>query len=559
MENLTYINSDELLNKIEELENKGIKNIIVQVPMESGKTRFFIEKILTNESCCVFSNRALLKEQIQSEFVKSQNQNISINSYCYQVIGDILKKFEYQYEFLKKCKTYGLDYVNRLTKEEILDSDDELVELTYNSTLFFLNNKINKCTRIILDECHYFTSDSRFNENTFKEFEYLFKHTQATKIYFSATPETFISALKKYFETNSTELEEYNTKIIAINPLESKIKNLIEINSEKYNIEFISYNQREDFLDNQIKQSNQANKLLYFTSDKLFGFAMCNRANGSSYHKEFSKGGSIIYSIASKDEGIKFGHYIDYNQRHNIKANNVFDTDVLVATKVLENGINIKDDNLKRIVIDYVELDSVIQMIGRVRVKKRETDEPIKVYIIIPSIKELTRRINEKNRLLENDNKNLFEKEQAIFDIKSYEDLRIVSSNGTRDLSNYIEKIKELLFLKDSNFDTKKLYEYEYNLYLDSQKRKEEKEEQEKLELIDRLKCCYTEYGDQELNFENFQKLGKQLKVPNKSKNGISKTVNNINSVINPLGYKIESSRFGKKGITLYVLKKILS
>lgn len=414
MENLTYINSDELLNKIEELENKGIKNIIVQAPMESGKTRFFIEKILTNESSCVFSNRALLKEQIQSELDSAKTSNMVKNNYCYQVIGDILKKFEYKYELMKDRKIYGIENVNDMTKDEILDSDDILIELAYDSTLSFLNDKIRNCKRIILDECHYFTSDSRFNKNTFKEFEYLFKHTQATKIYFSATPETFISALKKYFETHSTELEEYNTKIIAINPLESQIKNLIEINSTKYNIEFINFAQREDFLDNQIKQSNQTNKLLYFTSDRLFGFAMCNRAIGSSYHKEFSKGGSIIYSLASKDEGIKFGHYIDHNQRHNIKANNVFDTDVLVATKVLENGINIKDDNLKRIVIDYVELDSVIQMIGRVRVKKRETAEPIKVYIIIPAIKTLTKRINEKNKILKDDKK-IYLKRNRLF------------------------------------------------------------------------------------------------------------------------------------------------
>lgn len=50
MEDLMYIDSDELLKKIEEIENNGIKNIIVQAPMESGKTRFFIDKILTNES-----------------------------------------------------------------------------------------------------------------------------------------------------------------------------------------------------------------------------------------------------------------------------------------------------------------------------------------------------------------------------------------------------------------------------------------------------------------------------------------------------------------------------
>ena len=562
MENLSYIDSDELLKKIEELETKGIKNIIVQAPMESGKTRFFINKILTNESCCVFSNRALLKEQIQSELSKAKTPNISKNNYCYQVIGDILKRFEYQYELLKDCKIYSPDNVNKMTKEEILDSDDELVELTYNSTLLFLNYKLKNCSRIVLDECQYFTSDSRFNRNTFKEFEYLFKHTKATKIYFSATPETFISALQKYFKVNTDELKDYNTEIAIINLFENQVSDLIEINSKKYNIEFINYNDREVFLDNQIKNSSQRDKLLYFTSDKLFGFAMCNRANGSSYHKEFSKGGSIIYSLASKDSDQKFKKYIDYIQRQNIKQNNIFDTDVLVATKVLENGINLKDENLKRIVIDYVEWDSVIQMIGRVRVKKRETAEPIKVYIIVPSIKMLKSRINKKKKLLEDDSKNLFEKEQAIFDIKSYEALKVMNSNGTRDLSSYIEKIKEFLFLKDSNFDTEKLEQSEYKLYQEMKKRKEEKEElqlikdnQDTLDIIDGLEFYYSEYGNDDLNFQEFQELAKLLKIPNKSKNGIATSVKNINLVINDFGYKIDQRRFGKKGTVLYTFK----
>ncbi|MDU4448166.1 MAG: helicase C-terminal domain-containing protein, partial [Anaerococcus vaginalis] len=253
---------------------------------------------------------------------------------------------------------------------------------------------------------------------------------------------------------------------------------------------------------------------------------------------------------------------IDYIQRQNIKRNNIFDTDVLVATKVLENGINLKDENLKRIVIDYVEWDSVIQMIGRVRVKKRETAEPIKVYIIVPSIKMLKSRINKKKKLLEDDSKNLFEKEQAIFDIKSYEALKVMNSNGTRDLSSYIEKIKEFLFLKDSNFDTEKLEQSEYKLYQEMKKRKEEKEElqlikdnQDTLDIIDRLEFYYSEYGNDDLNFQEFQELAKLLKIPNKSKNGIATSVKNINLVINDFGYKIDQRRFGKKGTVLYTFK----
>ncbi|MDU5324862.1 MAG: hypothetical protein E6149_09365, partial [Peptoniphilus harei] len=125
------------------------------------------------------------------------------------------------------------------------------------------------------------------------------------------------------------------------------------------------------------------------------------------------------------------------------------------------------------------------------------------------------------------------------------------------DLSIYIEKIKEFLFLKDSNFDTEKLEQSEYNLYLEIQRRIEEKEEQEKLELIDRLKYYYLEYGNRELNFEKFRELAKLLKVSNKNNNGIVISVKKINDVIEQFGYKFECSRKGRKKVTVYKFLKI--
>ncbi|HFH0132179.1 TPA: helicase C-terminal domain-containing protein, partial [Clostridioides difficile] len=58
-----------------------------------------------------------------------------------------------------------------------------------------------------------------------------------------------------------------------------------------------------------------------------------------------------------------------------------FNSKVLIATKVLDNGINIKDENVKNIVIMALDKTTFLQELGRVRV---DIDNPYKINLFIP-------------------------------------------------------------------------------------------------------------------------------------------------------------------------------
>ena len=60
--------------------------------------------------------------------------------------------------------------------------------------------------------------------------------------------------------------------------------------------------------------------------------------------------------------------------------NEKFEEQMLFATKCFDNGINIKDNNIKHIVIDMgIDTDTIIQCLGRYRVLN--SSDKITVYV----------------------------------------------------------------------------------------------------------------------------------------------------------------------------------
>lgn len=66
-----------------------------------------------------------------------------------------------------------------------------------------------------------------------------------------------------------------------------------------------------------------------------------------------------------------------------------FKEDVLIATSVLDNGISIKDYELRNFIIMATTREQFIQMIGRKR--KREDTECLNVYILLRDKKDFER------------------------------------------------------------------------------------------------------------------------------------------------------------------------
>lgn len=569
-----YINSDKLHKEIKRLVKLGHRNILITSPIETGKSNFIYENLITDKdihSVVMLSNRTLLKEQVRNElYLRRINHESDKDNkaYCYQIIGNVL--FGDEDENKKFRKQFQKD--NQLSDEE--------AEEIFQNVEQFISEGIKEADYLILDEAHYFTSDSVFNDKTMKEFEYIYKECKGVKLYMTATPEAFIEAIKQYEKANNIKGKDRLRIIEQLKQVtESDIEDfdyitadkeavdLLKHVKERYEFQFIHEADRENFLKEQVKISTPNDKMIYFTTDKLRGFAVAQQANGMMYRDNTAKGGAFICTLY---DGV-FKTAISMEERERIIQQERFNSDVLVTTAVLDNGVNIKDDNVKRVIIDYVDAGEVVQMLGRVRTKNRVKGNKLNVTVILPSLEKIGKVLKRKDEDLKKA-KNIFEEQQIEFRHKCYDEIKQTDwLNETRikndesvlsdkpDVPVYFAHLYYLLVnydvyycLKDSPYyiepkglwRLRECYIDEKNRMIQEQKERAEKKEREQrtkeLKRISNIQACFAKYGDRELLKNEFDMLANELNF--KNKNGtVSKTVTTLNNHLAEFGYRVES------------------
>ena len=525
----------------------------------------------------MLSNRTLLKEQVRNElYLRRINHESDKDNraYCYQSIGNVL--FGDEDENKKFRKQFQRD--NQLSDEE--------AEKIFQDVEQFISEDIKEVDYLILDEAHYFTSDSVFNDKTMKEFEYIYKECKGVKLYMTATPEAFIEAIKQYEKANNIKGKDRLRIIEQLKQVtESDIEDFDYITADeeavdllkhvkkRYEFQFIHEADRENFLKEQVKISTPNDKMIYFTTDKLRGFAVAQQANGMMYRDNTAKGGAFICTLY----GSLFKTAISMEERERIIQQGRFNSDVLVATAVLDNGVNIKDDNVKRVIIDYVDAGEVVQMLGRVRTKNRAKGNKLNVTVILPSLEKIGNVLKRKDEDLKNA-KNIFEEQQIEFRHKCYDEIkqtdwlnetRIKNDksvlNGKPDVPVYFAHLYYLLVnydvyycLKDSPYyiepkgleRLRECYIDEKNRMIQEQKERAEKKEREQrvreLKRISNIQACFAKYGDRDLLKNEFDMLANELNFKNKD-GSISKTVKSINKHLAEFGYRVESKNSREK------------
>ncbi|MCU6786303.1 DEAD/DEAH box helicase [Aedoeadaptatus acetigenes] len=580
-DNRLFVDGERLFKKVMFLEDKGFKNILVTAPLESGKTSFVYDYLLgAGKKVAILSNRSLLKDQ-NKKYVKrtqaqknkneSNNREIIDNTliYCYQIIGNIL--FETDKDKRRKFK-------NNFKKRTGLSQ--QLVDEYFRRTEEFVEKDIKEVDYLILDEAHYFTSDSEFNDNTEKEFEYLFSHCNGVKVFMTATPEAFIEAVRAYEEKNKIEHFERMKEVDLLKQLTPGIQDLIDncdseymtIPEENDNIiqhvnnhlifNYIHEKDKDKFISEQVKLSNPYNKMIYFANNKRYALIVKGMADGKSLLDKKYKGGAFLCSLYDTDG---FSRFIDHEERERIVDNEKFNKDVLVTTKVLDNGINIRDRQVKRVIIDYVNYDSVVQMIGRIRTKNRTDKEKLEITLIVPELGDIKNKIRDSQRAIngeeakknnsgEDSEPNLFRIEQCRYTKKAYEELLKFDSLDGENIFNYhfghiytllthsdntvllppvrgLDKVEEEFKREEDRIESEKR--------IQAVLREQENEEERKL-LAQRIQSCFAKYGNRELLKDEFDMLAKDLNFKNKD-GSISKTANKINDHLAEHGYRVES------------------
>lgn len=116
--------------------------------------------------------------------------------------------------------------------------------------------------------------------------------------------------------------------------------------------------------DNLLDNIAKGEKVIYFNHSAIECYRLSEKYNNSMF-------------LCGKDN--KLYRYVNKELVENMLQNEKFDTQMLFTTQCMDNGVNIKDRQIKHIVIDIKDFDTLIQCLGRKRVL--DENDTVAVYV----------------------------------------------------------------------------------------------------------------------------------------------------------------------------------
>lgn len=212
-------------------------------------------------------------------------------------------------------------------------------------------NSIPYFDYIVADECHYFTTDAKFNEYTDVSYDFLMKQKESVVLWVSATAKTFF----RWLSDKGKVKKKY---IYRVAKDYSYVKKLY----------FYQKDELTTIIDDILENEPQS-KILVF----------CNSASRmEEMNKKYAD--SANYFCSSTSSSTKLKEICGYNKATKKVSDCIntlpdgritFEKRILFTTTVLDNGVNLKDKDIKHIFSEIFDVDSLIQSLGR----KRNIDE----------------------------------------------------------------------------------------------------------------------------------------------------------------------------------------
>ncbi|MGG1643677.1 DNA/RNA helicase [Paenibacillus sp. NRS-1782] len=254
-------------------------------------------------------------------------------------------------------------------KEAIEDSSRIKVEL-YQTIENRLNNDeeydFSPYTYIVCDESHYFTTDSGFNDNSDDSLQAILGLQSQIRIFMSATGHVLFSYIKDQYRR---KLKQTGNKIWSY----SIPRKFNQIASLSFYTDFYSI---EKWI--ELKFNKADDKIIYFASSIQ-----------KAYELHLKYDNSLFVCSKSSSKNRKYLKHVDDDQVESMVKQNRFDCKYLFTTTVLDNGFDLKDEQIKLIVCDLFDVDTMLQCIGR----KRFKNDQDKVHVVL---------LNRNNRNLNN-------------------------------------------------------------------------------------------------------------------------------------------------------------
>lgn len=314
--------------------------IKISAPTGSGKSSFIFHQLLPfaiqkGWLILYLVNRKVLKKQLEEE----------LND---KILAEIHKEYNF------------IDSLNSFIHIETYQTIENLFLYDTNNLSQFHHYNI-----VVYDECHYFYSDANFNTNTIVSFNLLRRlFHEKLQIYMSATMENmnnYIDKMEPYY--NALWWETYPHARAKQEGKERIVE--YKLDPDYSHVEIYSFDN-----DNTLAEIIKT----YDEKDEKWLIFIDNIAHGNSLKKELEKSfkNQIIFIDAkfSQDPDAK-----DAVQQ--LTEDNLVHTKIIITTSVLDNGISIKDSNLRSIVLFCDTEEQFIQMLGR----KRNDGQKINLYI----------------------------------------------------------------------------------------------------------------------------------------------------------------------------------
>lgn len=402
--------------------------VLIDAQTGTGKT-YFINSVLAktypNKKILYICNRIHLKSQIKKDLLENF---LKINPKDgLKTIKEVNKKFnksisDNKIVNQKDFAFENIDLIDTIGNIKI-QSYQSLSNVIINNRFFneneYFNSYFSSYDYIVFDECHYLYSDATFNNKTNFIFEEIFfRISNAVKIFMSATLEDLKPHIDNIFNT-ANQKDTYNLNVIS-EILHYKFYST----NRDYSYLDIRYFKTLDTLIQKIQDDNSSNKWIIFVSN----------LKDAKYLKEnLKKIKTVIVKQGTKNKEVD-----------SIINESKFNSKVLISTKVLDNGINIKDENVKNIVIMALDKTTFLQELGRVRVN---IDTPYKINLFIPMKSQKT-FITLKNKVYipKKKQKELFTYEHEKF---------------TRIYNIEFNKLHSDLFFLNKSYSTKKIIWYD--------------------------------------------------------------------------------------------------
>lgn len=318
------------------------ESIFIEAPTGMGKTSFVLKQLVTDairngQEVLFMSNRFLLKEQVK--FMVARKQGIPAEDSKWL---EGIEEFE-GITIMSYQKIQTLMEVDRARKY--------LDQSRYKYTVF--------------DEVHYILEDSMFNPHIMYLLEYIQK-VRNVKIFMSAT----LQETKEYLLSSGA--------LGKIIPGTERVVNEILVKEQLDTYTFRCIGNEKYIWHYSIPRRADKIKVKYFTdfsqiaelinqSDEKWLIFVSNKASVGMWKGEIQKSVDVIYADDKNQEIVE--QIVKYER---------FDKQVLITTKLLDNGVNFKDRLLHNVVIDTISRVEFLQMLGRKRVYG---DESINLYI----------------------------------------------------------------------------------------------------------------------------------------------------------------------------------